>query len=134
MGRSVQPGLLVVLEIERLALGEEHSSTLLTKRCLANNQLARGHKEKAIEAYHGIIKGQEARLGVDHPETMSTKFQLAKALKKTGRRSEALTVYEEVLQSRTAVLGENHPKTRETKENILALESMLKIKGCCYIC
>jgi len=92
--------------IEGRVLGDEHPTTLLTKRTLAISYLTLGHTQEAVTLQERALAICRRVLGDEHPATLASMRELASSYAELDRFAEARALFEEALATYRRVFGE----------------------------
>lgn len=99
------------LEKMRLALGNEHPSTLKLMCDLADAYASHEQYEAATSWYHEALRGQETTFGRSHPTTLATVHNLGVCAASKKDYAASLQFLDRAVTSRTLRLARNHPDT-----------------------
>ena len=114
------------LTLARLNIGEQHLTTLLSLRRLAETFFRNENIEKASPLISKSWKLSNAILGSNHPTSLDIGLQWGQLLFQQGKDKQAHEIVKSLHESIIPVLGENHPETLEVE---LFLMNFLTIKG-----
>lgn len=93
------------------ALGEDHLTTLISRRNLALMLCNLGRPQEAEIELRAVLQTMIRMLGEEHPATLSTRSILLITFRDLGRLNEAEAESREIWQCRARVLGEEDPDT-----------------------
>ena len=99
-------------------LGEDHASTLSSRKNLANAYQEAGRITEATALHEQVLTDRIRLLGEDHASTLSSRNNLAGAYLSAGRITEAITLFEQVLTDSIRILGQDHPHTLISCNNL----------------
>jgi tetratricopeptide (TPR) repeat protein len=100
--------ITVVLEAQRLSLGNEADEVLATRLNLAAALMAEKLFEPAQKECQVVYDIRKKRLGEEHPQTIRAKDWLGHCLADQGRLEEAIPIIREVWNAKRRVLGDAH--------------------------
>ena len=106
------------VELWKASLGEEHESTLIAMRYLANSYYEMGKNQKALELYEPLLHVQKRVLGPEDVNTLRTMANIGSTYSVLGRHQDALKLREEVLEISKRVLGPEHRDTVHAMGNL----------------
>ncbi|KAF1365026.1 TPR-like protein [Lizonia empirigonia] len=109
---------LEVLSLHTTHLGEQHSSTLDIKTCLATTYWSMELFAESTALTLDVLESRTATLGPEHLLTVNSKADLAFSHHDQGRFGEASQLLEVVLSVRSEKLGKEHPMTLECMGNL----------------
>ncbi|MCJ1307315.1 hypothetical protein MMC25_000961 [Agyrium rufum] len=109
---------VLVMEIRKKKLGEDHPSTLTSMANLAVIYSQQGRQDKAEPLEKQVMEIQKEKLGEDHPSTLTSMANLAETFREQGRLSEAEELGLQVLGISKKKLGEDHPSTLTSMANL----------------
>ncbi len=89
------------LEIQTVALGEDHPFTMHTLHAMGMIQIDRKELVDAIASLSTVFANRKKKLGADHEDTLLSMQGLARALGKNGHSLEAEKLFTEALAIRT---------------------------------
>ena len=72
--RDAEVLLKQCLDKEKLVVGENHPTTLMTMICLANNYVHQDRLYDAEAIYKQVLDKQKVVLGENHPSTLKTMY------------------------------------------------------------
>lgn len=90
------------IDIQRRVFGDEHITTLISSRCLANVLHAQNRNEEALPIAKKSVQGLRKTLGENDSETLSSVEDLSSVLAGSGRFQEAKTLLQESLIRQTS--------------------------------
>ena len=98
--------------------GEQHPSTLTTKRNIASTLSQLYRYSEALEIFKSVHDIEVKELGEQHPRVLTAQHNIAFNLSKLGQCSEALEIFKSVHDMIVKELGEQHPRALTAKHNI----------------
>ncbi|KAJ7209090.1 P-loop containing nucleoside triphosphate hydrolase protein [Mycena rebaudengoi] len=112
---------VVVMEMRKRVLGEEHPDTLTSMGNLASTYRSQG-RWKDAEALEVVVMEMRKRvLGEEHPDTLTSMGSLASTYWNQGRWKDAEALEVVVMEMRKRVLGEEHPDTLTSMANLASI-------------
>ncbi len=92
-GKNAEAEKLVrqTLEIERRALGPEHTDTLVTLKSLGTILKSEKQYPESEKVFRETLAGRRRALGDDHPNTAESAYDLACVLALEGKRDESFS-------------------------------------------
>jgi tetratricopeptide (TPR) repeat protein len=100
--------ITIVLEAERLNLGNEADEVLATRLNLASALMAQKLFEPAQKEFQIVYDLRKKRLGDEHPQTIRAKDWLAHCISDQGRLEEAIPMIREVWNAKRRTLGDGN--------------------------
>ncbi|QRV82813.1 kinesin light chain [Ceratobasidium sp. AG-Ba] len=104
----------IAVDGRRLALGEEHDATLVSKKDIADNYLQLGRYKEAAVLLERVVEIRKRVSGHEHPKTLIAMRKLADAHHYLGRYNEAHSLQTRVLDISIRFHGLDHPETLES--------------------
>lgn len=99
------------LKQRKVALGADHTDTLVSMHNLGITYLKLGKVDDAVTLFDETLKRRNATLGPYHPHTLSCMNSLAAAYEAAGKLDQSLPLLEKVLNLKRTTLGPDHPGT-----------------------
>jgi tetratricopeptide (TPR) repeat protein len=112
----------VLVEIQRMKLGNEDESTITTRMNLAGALLAQKLYDPALREFQIVYDIRKKRAGEDHPNTIIAEAWIGMCLSDQNQFAEALPVLRDVWERRKRVLGEAHRRTLGAGFNLAVSE------------
>ncbi len=112
----------VLVEIQRMKLGNEDESTITTRMNLAGALLAQKLYDPALREFQTVYDIRKKRVGEDHPDTIIAESWIGMCLSDQNRLAEALPVLRDVWERRKRVLGKAHRRTLVAGFNLAVSE------------
>ncbi|KAJ7708541.1 hypothetical protein B0H14DRAFT_3172584 [Mycena olivaceomarginata] len=109
---------VVVMEVRKRVLGEEHPSTLTSMASLASTYRHQGHWKDAEALEVEVMEMRKRVLGEEHPDTLTSMGNLASTYWNQGRWKDAEALFLVVMEMSKRVLGEEHPGTLKSMANL----------------
>ncbi|KAJ7813412.1 P-loop containing nucleoside triphosphate hydrolase protein [Mycena olivaceomarginata] len=109
---------LVVMEMRKHVLGEEHPDTLTSMASLAATYRKQGRWKDAETLQVVVMEKRKHVLGEEHPHTLTSMTNLANTYRNQGRWKDAETLEVVVMEKSKHVLGEEHPSTLTSMANL----------------
>ncbi len=106
------------IEINKVALGEDHPQTALNMGGLAGVYEGLKRYKDAEFFFKKCLEIVKDRFGDDNTHTASTINNLARLYKKQGNYKDAKRLYQQALNINMKIFGENHPHTATNINNI----------------
>ncbi|KAJ7814898.1 hypothetical protein B0H14DRAFT_3149270 [Mycena olivaceomarginata] len=102
---------VVVMEMNKHVLGEEHPDTLTSMANLASTYRNQGRWKDAEALNMVVMEMRKHVLGEEHPDTLTSMANLACTYRNQGRWKDAEALEVVVMEMSKRVLGEEHPDT-----------------------
>jgi tetratricopeptide (TPR) repeat protein len=115
---EAEVAILQVLETEKMVLGPDHPSTLVSMANLASIYWNQGRWNEAEKLEVQVMEIRKAVLGIEHPDTLTSMANLASTYHIQGRWDEAEKLGMQVMETSKAVLGAEHPNTLTSMANL----------------
>jgi tetratricopeptide (TPR) repeat protein len=109
------------LELDHLALGEDHPTTATDMGDLASLLYATNRLEEAEPLFRNVLAIYEKSYGPDHPQVAAALNNLAELLRATNRLAEAEPLYRRALAIHEKSYGPNHPLLATALNNLASL-------------
>ncbi|KAJ7813393.1 P-loop containing nucleoside triphosphate hydrolase protein [Mycena olivaceomarginata] len=111
---------LVVMEMDKRVLGEEHPDTLTSMANLAVTYWYQGRWKDAEMLQVVMMEKRKHVLGEEHPDTLTSMAHLAATYRKQGHRKDAEMLQVVVIEKMKHVLGEEHQDTLASMAHLAA--------------
>ncbi|KAJ7292091.1 P-loop containing nucleoside triphosphate hydrolase protein [Mycena rebaudengoi] len=109
---------VVVMEMNKHVLGDEHPVTLASMAHLASTYQKQGRWKDAEALKVVVMEMSKHILGEEHPDTLRSMTDLASTYQSQGRWEDAEALEVVVMEMEMCMLGEEHPSTLTTMANL----------------
>ena len=116
---------LKVVDLRKLALGENHPDYLVSLGNLASSYSALGDYKSALEINQNVVKLRKEVLGEKHQDYLNSLNNLAFSYSEIGDYKSALEINLNVVKLKKEVLGEKHPDYLISMNNLASSYSAL---------
>ena len=101
-------------DLQKICLGAEHSSTLITLNNLALACMEAGKLPQAVELFEQVRDAHMKTLGSNHPKTLTVLHNLAMTYYTAGKLPQAIALFEQARDAQVTALGADHRDTLTT--------------------
>lgn len=92
----------LALEIQKKALGPDHTMTLILRSMVAGDERQAGNHAEAEKMFQELLDLQKQRVGTEHPEYIRVLADLAGVQAESGQTAEAVVTFQKVVQTQEA--------------------------------